>query len=488
MKPATGGLRLLTTDASFIDAPDTSFAKPPGAGVFHFGPVDAQTSLTVRFPYTTEQDIVTVSAKLEVTYQTTESDSESDSFFFSRSESIPIALSVGVNVQDVFKHNYLFSRFSVSTASSSPLRLFNTELLESELFDSSTGQAPEQTVLVFPKQPATLLYKVRRKPDVRPSKGAGKSLYLKLHYSQLDAEIEALIKLSISKGLEQSNLAPLERDILEIIEDHVKDTFEPHDLERAALLGEIPTWFLDAIPWSSHYRHIGSLHGAEGNAATAVASFFKQWLQDYPSIFIPEGSVTSMSSILIPVEIPSVSVVHSADIRISESIPSLLGSKSDVTPTVTIGQVLSATLHLKWTRVWDTDDASAKGDQEFSYDVSAPSDSWLLGGRRRGHFVIPSASQSSTPETEASIPLILIPQREGYLSYPTVDVKEIGGNGEPILDSTQTEVDTKNIGETIRVVGGRRGVTVSLDASGPGGGPLVIEGSRMVAEGGRVVA
>lgn len=431
-----------------------------------------------------------LSAKLEVTYQTSDAEAkpETDSYFFAKSESIPVALSVGVNVQDVFKHNHLFSRFSVSTASNSPLRLFNTELLESELFESSTGQAPDRTVMVFPKQPATLLYKIRRKPGAKPSKGTGRTMYLKLHYSQLDMEIEALMNLTISKALESSDLSPLRGDIVQIVEDHIKASLEPHHLERAALLGEIPTSVLDAIPWSSHYKNLGSIQGSGEDVATAVAGFFKEWLQDHPRLNIPEASVTSVSSILIPVEVPSVSVVHSANIRLSDSTSSLLGSKFGVTPAVTVGQVLSATLDLKWTRVWDTDGTSATEDQEFSYEISAPSESWLLGGRRKGHFIIPSSPKSSTPETEASIPLILIPQREGYLSYPSVDIKEIGDNGEPILDSTQTEVDIRNIGETIRVVGGRKGVTVSLDASGPGGGPLMVEGSRIVADGGRIIA
>lgn len=488
VKPATGGLRILTTDATFVDSPEMSFAKPPEAGVFHFGPLEAHTEVVVRFPYTTEQDVVTVAAKLEVSYQTAESDSQADSFFFAKSESISIALSVGVNVQDVFKHSSLFSRFSVSTASSNPLRLFKTELLDSELFTSASGQAPGQKVLIFPKQPATLLYKVSRKPDVKPSNGAGKTMYLKLHYSQLDEEVGSLIKQTISKGLDQSPLTPLRRDILEIVEDHVKASFEPHDLERAALLGSVPTSFLDAVPWGDHYKNLGSIEGVDGDVASAVTAFFKKWVQEHPEVRIPERSVDSASSIMIPVEIPSVSVVHSADIRLSDPTPTLLGSTSNVTPAVTIGQVLSATLHLKWTRIWDTAETSTKGDQEFSYEISAPSESWLLGGRRKGHFIIPTAPTSSTPETEASIPLILIPQREGYLSYPSVEIREIGDSGEPVLDSPQMEVDMRNIGETIRVVGGRKDVTVSLDAGGPGGGPLVVEGSRMAAGGGRIVA
>jgi len=55
-------------------------------------------------------------------------------------------------------------------------------------------------------------------------------------------------------------------------------------------------------------------------------------------------------------------------------------------------------------------------------------------------------------------------------------------------ESTQAcEVDFRNLGETVRVISERRSVTVSLDASGPGGGPLVFE-SDSLDRGTRIVA
>ncbi|KAF4442440.1 Trafficking particle complex subunit 10 [Fusarium albosuccineum] len=166
----------------------------------------------------------------------------------------------------------------------------------------------------------------------------------------------------------------------------------------------------------------------------------------------------------------------------------MLDPKPGALPTVSINQMLPATLHLKWTQVWDTE-MQHKNDTEYSYEVTAPGDTWLVGGRRKGHFVIPGSTGdplSSTPETEAEIPLILIPLREGWLPYPSIEmreVKEVQENQPQIC-----EVDYKNLGESIRAVGERKSVTVSLDASGPGGGPLVLESEGLGRETGRVVA
>ena len=485
MKPASGGLRLLTTDATVVGSAH-SFVKPPEAGVFYFGPVPKDTSLVVRFPFTTEHDHGMVSAKLEVTYTT----DDGESFYFAKAMSIPIALALNVNVQDVFKHEALFSRFSVSTATRSPLRLYASELLESDLFESSSGTPPSSAVQIFAKQPATLSYKVKRKAGGKAGKGTGKTMCLKLHYNQLDLEIEELLRLTLSKTLGQSPLALYKRAIEGILVSHIRAGLHAPDLERAALLSEVSTAFLRGIQWKDHFRGIGIVPGSKDDAGVAVSAFMDDWLKAHPRVPIPSSSISEKASITIPVEIPSVSVVHTADIRLQKPLPGPLPDHASGTPTVVVGQVLSATLHLKWTRIWDTTTTRAE-DREFSYEISAPGESWLLGGRRKGHFTIPSDSPttSSTPGTEAEIPLMLIPQREGWLPYPSVEIREISAGGEVVEPQAQTfETDFRNLGETIRVIGGRKGVTVRLDASGAGGGPLVLEGPRMRAADERIVA
>lgn len=505
VKPATGGLRLLTNEATIVEDSGLSFSKPPSAGVFFFGAIQPHQSLTVRFPFSLEQDFNLVSLKIEVTYKT----ASEDTYYLAKFLSVPVALAVGVNVQDIFKHDALFSRFSVSTASASPLLIFATELLESELFASDSSGAPltANTVTVFPKQPASFLYKVKRRPGVgRASKRGARVMHLKLHYSQLHAEIEQLVGRCVAEVLakEEQPVASLARTVRAVVVDHVRNYLDAIDLERAALLGAVSTGFMSKIPWAVNLRDLARLSSGE-DAGAAIATVMATWQSANPRLPIPPTAESARSSILIPVEIPSIPVVHTADIRLDSD-----ALKDSTTPVASVNQVLQATLHLRWTRLWDTTPPRKLEDedyQEFSYDVSASSsETWLLGGRRKGHFVIPHATYdpaetstnetswlpiSSTPETEASIPLVLIPQCEGWLAYPSVDIREVhpdGGVAEQQEDKHQgLEVDWKNSGETIRVVGGRSGVTVSLDASGPGGGPLLLSVDRLVTEGARLI-
>ncbi|POR34941.1 Trafficking protein particle complex subunit 10 [Tolypocladium paradoxum] len=488
VRPATGGLRLLTTEAKFVGS-SMEFAKPPESGAFFFGSMAEGTSVTLRFPYSVEQDLADVLAKLEVTY-VTESD---ETFYLAKSLTVPVSLALGVNVQDVFKHQALFSRFNVSTASSSPLRLYKSDLLESDLFESSFGVPPANPITVFPKQPAGLLYKVKRKAGSKAGKRSGKTMYLKLHYSVLQTEVEELITASVKEGLGQTPLQQYSTLVEGHVLSEVRKGLQVQDLERAVLLGEMTTAFLEGVQWERLFHGLGAVPGSGYTASTKLSEYLDSWQKNHPRIAIPTCSVAEPCSILIPVEIPALSVVHTADMRLQAPVASPLEDSAGATPTVCVNQMLPATLHLRWTRAWDTDVAQ-RDEQEFSYEVTAPADAWLLGGRRKGRFVIPWSSPSastvtsSTPETEAEIPLILIPQREGWLPYPAVEIREIvtGNGGEEAKQAC--EVDWRNLGETVRVVSERKGVTVSLDASGPGGGPLVIESEGMGRRGGRVVA
>jgi hypothetical protein len=99
--------------------------------------------------------------------------------------------------------------------------------------------------------------------------------------------------------------------------------------------------------------------------------------------------------IIIPVEVPQVQVVHTADLRV-------LGPDGSDSPEIgmaTIGQLLVAELHIKHTRIWDAGKVNtllqnsaeprlsgANAPLEFIYEIQANPDQWLIGGRRRVQF------------------------------------------------------------------------------------------------------
>ncbi|KAK4124346.1 hypothetical protein N657DRAFT_617468 [Parathielavia appendiculata] len=507
IKAATGGLRLVMSEAEVLGSLQPTKSQ---GGSFMFGAMPAHSSVKIRFPFTVENDVLVVTVRAEVIYST-----DKGTFSFFKASSVPIALALEVNVQDIFKHEALFSRFAVSTASDSPLRLLKSELLGSDLFEAHFGQPSNQPVLVFPKQPASLLYKITRKPGSKLGPKVRKTLYLKLYYSVIQDEIRDLFSRSLTAKLESTPLKEFSKLVVSKVLGRVQNNLSAFDLEKATLLGELPTSFLSAINWEKQFPGLGA-------SSQQVSAFLRAWLHAHPTLPLlfhyPElQPSTKTNTILIPVDIPPVSVVHTADIRLHQPLPSLTDDAAGCPPTVVVNQVLPATLHLKWTRIWDTSSAGDRRNQdlEFGYEIVAASDTWLVGGRRKGHFVIPAyeptittdgdgggggsgggeGMMSSTVETEAEIPVVLVPLREGWLSFPGVEIKPVGGgggggrgeDGAAVGGYGQCETDFRNLGETVCVVADRGKVTLSLDASGASGGPLVLECEGWAGGEGRVV-
>ncbi|KAI1821679.1 cis-golgi transport protein particle complex subunit [Xylaria intraflava] len=500
VKAATGGLRLHSSDAKCLDS-SLGFSRPPEGGTFCVDAVPAETTMRIRLPYTLEQDTPNIFLRLEVSYET-----EQGSYFFSKTHTIYTGLALGVNVQDVFKHHALFSRFTVSTSSVSPLRLLHSELLGSSTFESTFGIPPSDPVTIFPRQPASLLYNIKRKPNMKNDPKMPKTMYLKLQYTVFRDEVEGLIETSLVKALHDTTLRPLSRLITSSLLPLVRSNFTGIELERAALRGFIPTIFLAQVDFTKMFSGIGKDETGV-DLTESITSFLRTWQAANPTLSFSAAKPAEPSSILIPVDIPSVAIVHTADIRL-KPVPAISDSSDPhpVTPTVCMNQLLPATLHLRWTRMWDTATPPAEqADLEFSYEITAPQDTWLLGGRRRGHFVIPAPTSDDERErrssvgTEAEIPILLIPLREGWLPYPGVEIREVRsdpGTADPSPPparpsrgpgETQYETDLRNLGETVRVIADRTRVTLNLDASGPGGSPLLLEVEPRQVEG-RVLA
>jgi len=107
---------------------------------------------------------------------------------------------------------------------------------------------------------------------------------------------------------------------------------------------------------------------------------------------------------------------------------------------------------------------------DFVYEISAPADTWLIGGQRRAHF-------SAKEGEEMTFPLLLLPQRTGYLLYPGVEVWHVparrengeerdgskGGGEAQGGEAVSCETDYKSQAKSVHVVAGLSRTTVVVD-------------------------
>ncbi|KAG4433334.1 hypothetical protein IFR05_011183 [Cadophora sp. M221] len=492
VRAATAGLRVQTSEAKVVND-SLEFSKKSEAGVVRFGAMNSHSTARIVMPFNLEHEVNDISLKLEISYTT-----DKGAFFFAATPSVSIMLPLGVNVQDVFKHKALFSKFTISSATSSPLRLLGSKLEGSEVFEAHSGLTLSRPLVVFPRQPASMLYKITKSPSSTAThpgsrKGPKSTLSLILNYICLEEEIEDAVTLSLNQVLANGSLGQYIRLIVPTVLTQVRIRLSPYDLERTAVLSEFATSIISSVRWRDQFAGLGRSIEQNEELGILIENCLQQWIQQTPSIpLIPisltDDTLGKSRSIIIPVDVPAVSVVCTADLKLLE--PSSVPSDTVIAAS---NQPLAASLTIKYTRIWDTaleseHNASSRDEYlEFFYEVSGATDTWLVGGKRKGHFRIPRKASSQDSKRKLSFPVVLIPLREGFLPFPNVDIKsaprlqspgEASGSSAKKQEVVSSETDYKNAGETVRVIADALKTTVSLDASGPQGGAWLLESER----------
>ncbi len=482
IRAATAGLRLQTA-ASEVTGGTLDISKKSEPGVIKFGALTNEASARVSIPFTLEHETTAVSLKVEVAYMVGE-----ETFYFASNFSVSVMLALGVNVQDCFKQKTLFSKFAIAAATPSPLRLLGSSLSDSDVYEATNGGALDEPVVIYPRHAASLLYCTTRRstPVVRETgKPLRSVLQLKLNYIPIEEELDDALDSVLSLALKNSELAEYNRLIVSTVLSVLRSRLTPHNLEQAAMLSELSTKELRTENWVARFNHrypSTAMRDLNQKLADFVHKVLAgQSIIPLPAVGVDWESIARSRSIVIPVEVPTITVVHSVDLQLSPSSTSSI--KCGDEEVAVLHQPLAATLVLKHTRLWESP-TSAHRDKElaFTYEVSAPADTWLVGGRRKGGFVVPAAGKKIKT---LRFPVMLVPLREGYFGFPNLDIravpvvrKEDDGKDEERITS---EVEWKNAASVVRVSSVATKTTVSLDAPGPHGGAYLMESERVAA-------
>lgn len=489
VRAATAGLRLQTSELTFVSG-DLKISKPPEAGVVKFGMFSKNEAVKIRVPFNVENEVPEIGLRLEMSYVT-----DSGTFVYATQPKMGITLPLGVNVQDVFKQKALFSKFSITTATGNPLRLLSSSLQDSEVFEATKGGDLLDPITIFQRQAATVAYRIARKetPSTLASNAAQDkkektTLSLVINYICLDEEIDQAVSRSLTRALEETRFAEFERLVIPVVIEKLNIHLALHDLERTALLNEIPTGGIADLHWQEHFSGLGQDNETGRETSWALADWLRGWQErnkhiPLQKIELDKETLSEARSIIIPVDVPPMTVVNTADLRLDHRF-SAKAMASDGELIAVSGQPLSGKLKIKSTRLWDTRDSKNQDDSlEFVYELIASSDTWIVGGKRKGHFSVPP-TKSETGHS-LSFPVLLIPLKEGYLPYPSLDIRPAVVARPTERDGAKDEAaaitwenDYRNAGETLRVISNARKTTLSLDASGPQGGAWLLDSER----------
>ncbi|KAJ5677131.1 uncharacterized protein N7477_002764 [Penicillium maclennaniae] len=398
IRPATAGLRLRSTEVEVVEG-ELEVSTNGDPGVIEFTRFPPKSFARLRIPYSVEEAFTTLSARVEIGYLT-----ERGKFAFSTAHEIIASLPISVNVQDVFKDEVLFSRFTVSPAMLIPLRITNCSLPSSESFRVQSSITGPVALDVFPKQPASLLYKIRPSPT---SKSASRSLRLRVDFTCIDDEcFDALEKLFVA-AVESSPFAQYATLFTSHLIGSFRDQLSTAKLEVIGLVREVETLSYRSVRWDD-------LLGALKDRTEEMRQWLATWHENNPVIRLPQQPTIPTRSIVIPVEIPEIQVVHTAELQLQPS--------SEATGTgashAAVGQMIPAELVMHHTRRWCSPASQEHSGQplECSYELHANPELWLLGGRRRGNFV--AREGESTRFT-----VLLLPQKPGHLLLPGLEIR-----------------------------------------------------------------
>ncbi len=269
LRPATAGLRLHTAEAE-LEGSDTDILDRSQPGSIKFGALSADTTVRVRIPYSLESDLKQIVVKIEVHYTTAEG-----SFIYACNRKISILLPVGVNVQDIFKEAALFSKFTISTADLTPLRISKCSLEGTRDFDVATPPLTDSELEIFARQPLSLVTKicrsVRSQNETESDGKLRRKLSLLIEYFRLDQEITIAVEQAFSAALTDSPFQEFSRLLVSAISARLRSIVSSQNLETIGIMREVHVGGFEDYGWDS------TLSGLSPGYRHEIADWLQSW-------------------------------------------------------------------------------------------------------------------------------------------------------------------------------------------------------------------
>lgn len=443
LRAASAGLRLITAEAIIADEA-VGLTKGKEPGTLDLANLDANSSITISLPYDLESNLSQITISLDFRYTTS-----AGTFQYLSNPSILVDLALDVNVHDLFRDDVLFSRFQIRASRGIPLLVSSVQLSDTNRYAVEAPPCELTPMLVLPRQDGIMLYKIKPKGQGRIERQSVKieePLQLSVKYLLLDESVLAVMQQSLLQALDHSSFGHL-KFLLRNALAQLSRSLSHGSLEELALLNEFHLPDYEVMGWSE------LLDGLQPSVRQELATWLRQWHKQNRVLSLAANkgrdestSLQRLHTIKIDVPLPRLQILHTASL----SLP----SKGFVSQ----GSVLTANVSVYHTRRWETRSStvptmSSRGQElDFSLEVDAPPDVWLLGGDRRTSFV-------SLEAEVKTFELLLVPLKTGRLLLPEVIVRWNGQSEEEV----RCETDFRSAGETVVVAADVKSTSVGLN-------------------------
>ncbi|KAK0852711.1 hypothetical protein LTS02_012282 [Friedmanniomyces endolithicus] len=445
MKPTSAGLRLHLADATF-DGVERDDQEGRKQGQLALCEMAANTSAMIEVPYTVDQATPRISMRLEIRYETSRG-----SFTFLKSVSLRHELPLDVDVDDIFRADMLFSRFTVRPTAGLPLVITDADLQDSSVYGV---HAPPLggPVTVYANSPLELMYKVTRKQDLEhKSAKRDAALCLTLQYMSTAEILAVTVQEAFAAALLESEYQRFSRLLLPVVAARCKALLAGSLLEVAVLLGQLKTPSFTDLGWQYIVAPLPQL------VRSGLSEWLLTWHREHTSLPIDYDSALAKESsrrLKISVEIPTVDIVFTTSLTLRlDAEP-----RTPRANVLALGKPVRAELRVNSTDAWSAHLLFAQGKQKapqtrphFVLEVQADPEIWLLGGPRRVHF-------SAVPDDPVIFSVTLVPLKVGEHRLPVIDIQtepqtvEEGRSGAKPRDVVSCETHCVGSGQTIEVI------------------------------------
>lgn len=460
LKPKSAGLRLHVADTKVEGAErrQDKSSKPGFPGSVNLGPMTSSSEAKLLVPYTVEHAATELLIQLEAYYTTPAGD-----FTFASSVKLPTTLPLDVDVDDLFRHDMLFSTFTVRTTDQFPLAISSAKLEDGTSFAVEAPRVDLVPAMVFDAAPLSLIYKITRKAGGTPKSSKKQTpLALTVRYRAVNGMVLSLLTRAFQDALESSEFSHLRRLLLPLLGERMRHRFTGPGLETAYLLGEASIPSFAELGWSEIIKTLPAA------VQKPLSDWLMQWHEEHPHVELHQDNAKDGSeekSITLAVEVPNLDVVFSTSMALQE--PGLTGP-ADAEYVVKIGQPVKVALQITHTRAWSTritNDAKAdKRATEFVFDIQAEPNTWVLGGPKRKHFSVPLEDLDQA----MTFPLVLVPLELGLHTLPQIDVQPVGGEDDvPGSEASATcETFCESAATVVKVIRGSKTARVRIVEGG----------------------
>ena len=452
VRAGTAGLRLRIHEAEPLDeTSEMEVARDNDITFLRFPNLGPDQLVIFEIPYTLENaSDASISIKFELGYE-----AGHEIHTLHETCAADVLLPISVNVQDIYRPSYWFSRFHVSPSTLVPIVVLGYAIENDQNIAIEESSGFEEVSMVFPHQPAHWTVRLRGVPG--DGFKAQRKLNLLVRYKCLDEVILNSLRNAFANDLDKAGLSDYSQPLVSHLMQNLKAGWTEQDLEVAGLTREMEMWHKGDLNWSSLLCAFDRLTKAK------LDQWLNGWHQTRSSLELDLSSAP-IRTLKLAVELPPRPPVITTSLTVLHGI-----SGADV---ATLGQPLVCELSIEKSM------PPGKGEEEmeFVFELFAHADAWLIGGRKKGNLL--------TSQTSMQCQVILFPQKVGTVLLPMIDIRcrrRQGSSNELEWVAQPIELYNRTTSTTVNVTPNLRSTTVGVgseDGIQVGTGALLASKSR----------